>query len=141
LTEALRLIARVIAHHGGDVYRARHYRRLLQEAGFVRVTATGTLGTGGGWGSPEETRLFAAWFADQLRAPSSRQLMIGEGWTDAESLQAIVADVLAWGEQPEALFAVLGIAAIGWVESAAIQSRPTTIVTGPERNGGANASV
>jgi hypothetical protein len=66
--------------------------------------------------------------------------MIGEGWTDAESLEAIVAEVLAWGEQPEALFAVLGIAAVGWVEGAANHSRPTTIVTGPERKRGVNAS-
>jgi len=114
LTEALRLIARVIAHTGGDVYRARHHRRLLLEAGFVRVSATGTLGTGGVWGSPEETRLFAAWFADQLRAPAGRELMIGQGWTDADSLEAIIGDVLAWGERPDAFFAVLGVAATGW---------------------------
>ena len=52
LTEAHRLIARVIAHKGGDVYRARQSRRLLLEAGFVRVTGTNTLGTGGASGVP-----------------------------------------------------------------------------------------
>ncbi|MBV9602483.1 MAG: methyltransferase domain-containing protein [Chloroflexi bacterium] len=116
LTEALSLIARVIAHNGGDVYRARHHPRLLLEAGFVRVTATATLGTGGVWGSPEETRLFAAWFADQLRAAASEELMIGQGWTDAESLKAIIGDVLAWGERPDAFFAVVGVAATGWLD-------------------------
>ena len=92
------------------------YRRLLLEAGFVRVTATGTLGTGGVWGSLEETRLFAAWFADQLRAPASAGIMIGQGWTDADSLEAIIADVLAWGERSDAFFAVLGVGATGWVD-------------------------
>jgi ubiquinone/menaquinone biosynthesis C-methylase UbiE len=114
LSEAHRLIAGAIAHNGGDLYRARTYRRLLLEAGFVRATATGTLGTGGVWGSTDDTRLFAAWFADQLHAPSTRELILGERWTDATSLDSISAEVLAWGERPDAFFAVLGVAAIGW---------------------------
>ena len=40
--------------------------------------------------------------------------MTGEGWTDAGSFEAIVADVLAWGERPDAFFAVLGTRGHDW---------------------------
>ncbi len=64
LTELYRLLLRVVEHHGGDPYRARHHRRLLAEAGFTRPVAGATLGTGGVWGTPEDTRVFAAWMSE-----------------------------------------------------------------------------
>lgn len=64
------LIVRVIEHHGGSVRRSRHHRRLLREAGFARPVAGASLGGGGVWGTPEDTRLLAAWAAEQLRQPA-----------------------------------------------------------------------
>jgi ubiquinone/menaquinone biosynthesis C-methylase UbiE len=116
LTAAHQLICRVIQHRGGDLYRARHHRRLLQETGFLRTVATGTLGTGGVWGCAEETRQLAAWLADQLRAPATSQLALAEGWTDAGTLEEMISAVVTWGEQPEAFFGVLGVAAVGWLK-------------------------
>jgi SAM-dependent methyltransferase len=106
----------LIAYYGGDLYRARHHRRLLVESGFVRTIATGTLGTGGVWGTPEETRLLAAWLANQLRAPSTSQLALDKSWTDVDTLDAMISAVVTWGEEPGAFFAVSGVAAIGWLE-------------------------
>jgi hypothetical protein len=114
LTAAHQLICRVIEHHGGNLYRGRHHRRLLQEAGFLRTIATGTLGTGGVCGCAKETRQFAAWLADQLRARDTSQLALAEG-SDAVTLEEMISAVVTWGEQPDAFFGVLGVAAVGWL--------------------------
>jgi SAM-dependent methyltransferase len=102
MTAMYQLIMRVVAHHGGDAYRARHYRQLLLEAGFARPVAGGTFGTFGAWGTPEDTRLIAAWMVDQVRAPAFSALATAQGWADAAALDAMAADVLAWGERPDA---------------------------------------
>ena len=82
-------------------------RRGQRSAGLCSGDCEGNAGHRRCLGSPEGTQLVAAVFADQLRAPVSRELMIGEGWTDAGSFEAIIADVLTWGERPDAFFAVL----------------------------------
>jgi SAM-dependent methyltransferase len=114
MTAMYQLIMRVVAHHGGDAYRARHYRGLLLEAGFDRPVAGGTHGTFGAWGTPEDTKLIAAWMADQVHAPAFRALVMAQGWADAAALDAMSADILAWGERPDALMAIAGVAALGW---------------------------
>jgi ubiquinone/menaquinone biosynthesis C-methylase UbiE len=110
------LVMRVIEHHGGDLRRSRHHRRLLQQGGFARPVAGATLGGGGVWGTPEETRLIAAWAAEQLRQPGFVQLVTEQGWADQSALDAIAAAVLAWGDQPDALLAVMALTALGWVD-------------------------
>jgi SAM-dependent methyltransferase len=117
LAEVSRILRLALQHHGGDGFRARHHRRLLLDAGFVRPVAGASLGTGGVWGTSEDTRLFAAWYAEQLRSPSFVKLAIEQGWVDATTLEAMLAEVLAWGERPDAFIAVMGVTAIGWVES------------------------
>lgn len=111
-----RLFMLVIAHHGGDPYRARHHRRLLREAGFARPVAGGTLGTGGAWGTPEDTRLWAAWLVDQVNAPAFQEMVTAQGWADEATLAAMAAGILAWGERPDAFLAILGVTALGWVD-------------------------
>jgi hypothetical protein len=91
---------------------------LLLEAGFARPVATATLGTFGAWGTPEDTPLYAAWIVDQLRAPAFSALAIAQGWADEATLAAMAAEVLAWGERPDAFAVVMGVAALGWVEEA-----------------------
>ena len=115
LTALHRLVMQVVAHHGGDGYRARHHPRLLREAGFVRIIAGATLGTGGVWGTAEERRAHAAWTADQIAAPEFVRLVTGEGWADSATLAAMVAAAREWGEHPDAVFALLGVTAVGWV--------------------------
>lgn len=116
ITAMHHLFMLVVAHHGGDAYRARHYRRLLLEAGFARPVAAGTLGTFGAWGTPEDTRLIAAWMVDQVCAPAFSELVTTQGWADAATLDAMAADMLAWGERPDALFSITGVAALGWAD-------------------------
>jgi ubiquinone/menaquinone biosynthesis C-methylase UbiE len=116
MTAMHQLFVKVIAHHGGDGYRARHHRRLLLEAGFARPVATGTLGTAGACGTPEDTRLYAAWVVEQAAAPAFRALVAAQGWADEATLAAMTADTLAWGERPDALMSFTGVAALGWVE-------------------------
>jgi SAM-dependent methyltransferase len=117
LTDALGLFMRLIEHHGGDPYRARNQRRLLLEAGFARPSATASIWGGGVWGTPEETRDLAAWFASQFSAPATVRLMTSQGWVDQRGLDAMVAEIVGWGERPDAYFAVMCVAAIGWVEN------------------------
>jgi hypothetical protein len=92
LMEALALMKRLIEHHGGNPYGARHCRRLLLEAGFTRAVAGASTWCGGVWGTPEETRDFAAWFADQLTAPAAVELATAQGWADQAALHAMVAE-------------------------------------------------
>jgi hypothetical protein len=114
--ELQRLVARVVEHHGGDPYRARHHRRLLAEAGFARPVAGATLGTAGFWGTPEDTRFAAAWLSGQLRLPAFVEVVTARGWADQATLDAMVAAALAWGERSDAFLAVMGVTALGWVD-------------------------
>jgi hypothetical protein len=66
------------------------------------------------WGTPEETRELAAWFANQFCAPATAQLVTSQGWVAQGGLDAMVPEILAWGDRPDAYFAVMGVAAIGW---------------------------
>jgi len=43
--------------------------------------------------------------------------MTSQGWLDQRGLDAMVAEILGWGARPVAYFAVMGVAAIGWVEN------------------------
>ena len=113
------LLLRLFEHHGGDPYAARHHRRRLLEAGFAHPVAEATIWAAGVWGTPEETRDFAAWFAAQLSQPTTAELATAQGWADQATLAAIVEELLAWGERPDAYFALMGVAAVGWVEDEA----------------------
>ena len=53
-------------------------------------------------GTLEETREFAAWLVDQLRQPAFVALVTARGWADEAALDAMAAELLAWGERPDA---------------------------------------
>ncbi len=114
--EAHRLLMRVVAHHGGDTYRARHHRQMLRDAGFARPVVGATLETVGVWATPEETRLFGAWEADQLLQPETVALVTEQGWADETRLNAMHAALLAWGNHRDAMLAIIGVTAVGWVD-------------------------
>ncbi|MBV9547472.1 MAG: hypothetical protein JOY61_24125 [Chloroflexi bacterium] len=82
----------------------------------------GTLGTWGAYGTPEDTRAIAAWWA-QVQRPDWREQFTRSGWVDDARLDAMVEAVLAWGERPDAFMAMLGVAAVGWVGEDGILSR------------------
>jgi SAM-dependent methyltransferase len=117
LGEALGLLTRLIQHHGGDPYAARHHRRLLLEAGFARPVAGASIWGGGVWGTPEETREFAAWCISQLGEPAAVEVVTAQRWADEATLAAIVAELRAWGERPDAYFAMMTVTAVGWADA------------------------
>jgi SAM-dependent methyltransferase len=114
LAESQRIFRLAVQHRGGDVYRARHHRQLLLQAGFDRPIAGATLGTGGVWGTSDDTRMLSAWLADQFRAPAFRDLVIEQAWTDEASFDAMIDEVLAWGKRPDSFAAGMGVTALGW---------------------------
>jgi len=108
---ARELRIRVRQHNGSDPFVPRDYRRLLLEAGFQRAVATASLECAG---SPEETRSAAAWMVDQHRDLSRTAL--AEGWVTQAEVDAIAAELEAWGERPDGFSATLWCEAIGWVK-------------------------
>ena len=69
LRDAQALWVRVVQHLGGDPYYARHHRRLLLDAGFTHTEGHITAGSGGAFGTLEDTRLLAAALREQFREP------------------------------------------------------------------------
>jgi hypothetical protein len=110
---------RAIQHHGADPYYARHQRRLLLDAGFARTEGHAAATGGGCWADAEATRFFAGFAAEQFREPALVELLLGQGWTSADELAAMIEDVRAWGERPDAVFAVLACATVAWVDDSA----------------------
>jgi len=114
LEQVKTIFLRFIEHQGGDPYRARRYRRLLLDAGFVRSEAVGRVSSDT-YGADDETRRFASRCAQLLSQPMLRETAIAQGWATDEDWAAMVAEVVAWGERPDAFMAILDCAAVGWV--------------------------
>jgi SAM-dependent methyltransferase len=112
--QGIELILRVVEHNGGDFRRARHYRGLLREAGFVDVEA---YATAGGSGTTEPVERFARVLVRQLRDPAFVAIVFEQGWADEATLSAINADIEAWAAAPDAYLAFMKPAATGWVDS------------------------
>jgi ubiquinone/menaquinone biosynthesis C-methylase UbiE len=117
------LLLRVMNHNTGQPaeMRPRHFRRLLLEAGFTRAEVTPI---GRGFGTPAETRRRAADLSLALSQPSFGGVALSQGWADRETLEAMRAAVLEWGERPDALFAWLWLGAVGWKDGAAAEAAP-----------------
>jgi len=111
LEKALELLLRVAARNGGDFFYARHQKRLLREAGFVRVEGHAMARY---YGTPERVQLFAATAARQLREPALVTPALEQGWADQDTLQVMIDAFVAWVQHPDAFRAVLCPAALGW---------------------------
>jgi ubiquinone/menaquinone biosynthesis C-methylase UbiE len=115
------LAPRVIAANGGSPFYSRTLRRLLLEAGFARTEGHAVAAEH--YGTLEETRRFAAVVGRVMQHPDMVQVVLAQGWASPEELEAMRADVQAWGERPDAFAAVLYCAALGWVDGETL-SRP-----------------
>jgi SAM-dependent methyltransferase len=108
------LVPQQIAANGGNPFYSRNLLSLLLEAGFVR--AEGYAVAAEQYGTLEETRRFAAVVSRVMQNPEVVQLVLAKGWSSPDELQAMRAEVQAWGERPDAFAAVLYCAALGWVD-------------------------
>jgi ubiquinone/menaquinone biosynthesis C-methylase UbiE len=104
------LILRVVEHNGGDFRAARHHVRRLREAGFVDIE--GYAGAGGS-GTTEPVAECADALVRQVRDPAFAAVVLGGGWADRATLDAVAADVRAWADAPDAFLAFVKCAAVG----------------------------
>jgi hypothetical protein len=105
---------KVIAAGGGSPYYSPNLRRLMLEAGFARTEGYAVAAEQ--YGTLEETRRYASIVARLIQNPDLRQLVLANGWATADEIETMLADVLAWGERPDAFAAVMYCAALGWVD-------------------------
>jgi len=107
---AIDLALRIVELNGGNFLYARHQRRLLREAGFTR-----TEGHSGPAYTPGHLHRFARAAAEQFRDPGFVATVLAQKWGNQATLEAIANDFLAWGDDPDAFFALATPAALGWV--------------------------
>jgi ubiquinone/menaquinone biosynthesis C-methylase UbiE len=112
LAESQALRRRVLQHNGGGPFYARHQRRLLLEAGFARVEASASLQC---YGTAEETRRSASVAAATFAALA--RTAIEQGWVDQAAVDAMLTEIVAWGERPDAFRAIGLCHAVGWVDA------------------------
>jgi ubiquinone/menaquinone biosynthesis C-methylase UbiE len=103
----------VITANGGSPFYSRNLRHLLLEAGFARTQGFAVAAEH--YGTLEETRRYAAVIEKLMRHPDLAALVQSQGWASADELERMRAEVLAWGERPDAFAAVMYCAALGWV--------------------------
>lgn len=110
LERLLALRVQVRRHNGGDPFRARHYRRLMLEAGFTRAEAGASVEAAG---SAQKTRRHAAFLKAMLHgfAPTLR----AQGWLDDAAIEAMAAAIDAWARRRDAFYATTWCEAIGWL--------------------------
>ena len=66
------------------------------------------------YGTLDETRRWAGIVNGILRSPDFSKLVTASNWITPEALAALPAEVERWGERPDAFFAVMYCAAVGW---------------------------
>ncbi len=89
----------------------RRYRRLFLDAGFARAEASVSVVSAG---SLEETRRSAAFIINRFQGFA--RMALDEGWVTQATVDAMVAEIDAWAERPDAFSAVMWFQAVGWVE-------------------------
>jgi len=112
LQELMSLVLRIREQQGSSLYYARHQRGLLLEAGFAHSEGFAHADS---YGNHEMTSMLGAIVTEVLRSPANVELAVSQGWADRAKLEAMIAEVLAWAERPDAYWAIVECAAVGWV--------------------------
>ena len=99
-------------HNGGNPDYSRHLRSLLLQAGFVKTA--GYAVAADHYGTLEETRRLAKIIERLLRDPDLVQTFTSQGWATQTELDEIVRWIQDWSERPDAFFAIMYCAAVGW---------------------------
>jgi SAM-dependent methyltransferase len=111
LEESHAIHGRIIARNGGNMNVGKALRGLMRAAGFVNVVASVTMDQ---YGSPEATRRFGETVATYVGGPTFAETAIAEGWATRAELALMSAAWRAWGEHPDAFYAVAWGEAVGW---------------------------
>lgn len=111
LDKASRLLLR-LRELAGSPYYARNQRAMLSEAGFVHIEAFAFVEY---QAAEEATQAFADLLIEVLGAPTTRAALLAHGWADGPTINAMLAEVRAWGTRPDAFRALTDCAAIGRV--------------------------
>ena len=104
--------SKVFRHNGGNPAVGRDYRRMLLDAGFARAEAGASADSAG---TAEETFRKAEFFKAQARGYAHTAL--ANGWTDQETVDAILADLDRWGGRPDSFAITVWCEAIAWVRA------------------------
>jgi ubiquinone/menaquinone biosynthesis C-methylase UbiE len=112
LAQWLDLRVRVRQHNGGDPFLSRHYRRLLLEAGFVCTEAGASIESAG---ANAAVLRHAAFLKAQLHGIAGTAA--AQRWIDPEAVDAVIAEIDAWAQRPDAFAAMTWCEAIGWVRN------------------------
>jgi ubiquinone/menaquinone biosynthesis C-methylase UbiE len=111
--EFLSLYIRFRTHAGTSPTYARSQRAALRQAGFARSAGSGTAVS---WGSSMALQDFKLVWEERCRQPAFVDTVLGQGWIDELRWNALVAELLAWCDQPDAFGLAVYCEAIGWVD-------------------------
>lgn len=94
---------------------ALRLRTLMREAGFVRTAAFATMGRedGPAAGTLEDTRRSAQNHLIRVRGIQG-QRAVERGWLTPDQIEQIAEALVAWGDDPDAVFARPTFMAVGW---------------------------
>lgn len=112
LRTGLELFLKVAEANGASFFYARHQKRLLREAGFVRVEGYAMARSNG---TPERLGVFVEAAVRQFQDPAFVTTVLEHDWADQETLDRLPATIRAWADDPDAYRAILCPAAVGWV--------------------------
>lgn len=110
LHEYARLLLTVWELAGGHPRIGRRLRGLLHEAGFVDVATTASYEV---YGDPERLRFIAQIMASQCQEPDFVRKVVEHNLGSREQIEAIVADMQVWPDDPEALLALAHCEVVG----------------------------
>jgi ubiquinone/menaquinone biosynthesis C-methylase UbiE len=107
------LVTKLIRFSGGDPFYSPQLRGLLVQAGFVNVEGHAVAAEY--FGTLAETRRYAHIMRLLFGNPQVAQIMFEQGWTTPTEIQAMLDKVQDWSERPDAFYACMYCAALGWV--------------------------
>jgi ubiquinone/menaquinone biosynthesis C-methylase UbiE len=109
----LELFYRVAELNGTSLHYARSQRRLLREVGFARTEGFAEVEY---FGNRQSLRMYVGAAIQQARDPAFVATVLDHAWADQTQLDAMVAELEAWAESPDAYRASLAPCAIGWLD-------------------------
>jgi len=113
LLDSLRLYVAFLEHQGGNQRIGKHFRRLLQQAGFDRVEVMAHYRT---YATAEAVRKRGDLTAAFLREEETIEGITDLGLADRQTVEAMADAWVEWGRDPDAFMAQPGCTALAWVE-------------------------